>query len=637
MSLDLGLKIAALCITIYCLVFYLSGSGLRSRHSYLLLAVDGLICCISTVVITFLTPGMPRDIEDVLLLKGETFYVFFHALIAPFLVVYLLGLFGLHARQHKMWFFLSFLPVLFLEALIVLNVTNPVLFHFEGGVYTHGSLWALLVVIPAVYFLTCFLLLIVYRNALPRRTFIPMMAGFLVSVAGVLLQQVFGIVKIELFSQSITILLLLLTIESPVRGMELRNGVHNRKALNDTLRRLSILHQPFNVLDIRVSGASGSLDLLDTARRSDLDEAVANVLKDCTDPRTLYFYSPCHYIVIRENMKPGETDVLCDAIQRRVATTYVIRTIPVDVTGFVTKIRYPKDTDSIDTIGAYLAIDSEALTGRTDLGIRERILHVRTAVQHAVDNHGFSLALQPIFEAGTRRVAHAEVFLRLQDGELGYIRPGEVIPIAERTGTAPAIGWQQLEKLCRLIKQYGLQDLGIFCFHVNLSPYQLLDETFADRAASLVRSQMLDPLMFAFEISDTTFLEQSEIAKNSMEQLHREGFHLILDHFGASATNITKVEKMKDIDGIKIAKDVLSLAMNDRDRRTMLDTVISHLSSIGKIVYQTGVETREEADFATAAGCRYLQGYYLCEPVLDRSLATLTAELTRKGGVHEQH
>lgn len=53
----------------------------------------------------------------------------------------------------------------------------------------------------------------------------------------------------------------------------------------------------------------------------------------------------------------------------------------------------------------------------------------------------------------------------------------------------------------------------------------------------------------------------------------------------------------------------------------LLQTVISALKNNGQTVYQTGIETNEEAEFALECGCDYLQGYHYGAPMAESDLA----------------
>jgi EAL domain-containing protein (putative c-di-GMP-specific phosphodiesterase class I) len=55
----------------------------------------------------------------------------------------------------------------------------------------------------------------------------------------------------------------------------------------------------------------------------------------------------------------------------------------------------------------------------------------------------------------------------------------------------------------------------------------------------------------------------------------------------------------------------------------IVSAVISMGNSLGKRVIAEGVETREQLNFLTAAGCEEAQGYYFSRPLLPEKFAAL--------------
>ena len=98
--------------------------------------------------------------------------------------------------------------------------------------------------------------------------------------------------------------------------------------------------------------------------------------------------------------------------------------------------------------------------------------------------------------------------------------------------------------------------------------------------------------------------------------------------------NIIKIMREK-LDGIKVDRRVLWGTIQDSNRRMLLQTVISALKNNGQTVYQTGIETNEEAEFALECGCDYLQGFYFSQPVPMQAFLQLYAKKSSTGAPAE--
>jgi EAL domain-containing protein (putative c-di-GMP-specific phosphodiesterase class I) len=66
---------------------------------------------------------------------------------------------------------------------------------------------------------------------------------------------------------------------------------------------------------------------------------------------------------------------------------------------------------------------------------------------------------------------------------------------------------------------------------------------------------------------------------------------------------------------IKIDKYIVWAAFSDKRAETALAATIRMIKSIGMTVLAEGVETSEQAEWLTASGCDYLQGFYYSRPI----------------------
>ena len=53
----------------------------------------------------------------------------------------------------------------------------------------------------------------------------------------------------------------------------------------------------------------------------------------------------------------------------------------------------------------------------------------------------------------------------------------------------------------------------------------------------------------------------------------------------------------------------------EKESRVILESCIEMIHKLGKQIVAEGVETKEQVDYLTEHGVRYLQGYYFSKPV----------------------
>ena len=77
----------------------------------------------------------------------------------------------------------------------------------------------------------------------------------------------------------------------------------------------------------------------------------------------------------------------------------------------------------------------------------------------AIDDCGFSVVYQPIFDVSKKSFRSAEALVRLTDTEtVGFISPEEFIIIAERKGLIMDLGRIVFEKVCAFSAEYRLYE-----------------------------------------------------------------------------------------------------------------------------------------------------------------------------------
>lgn len=100
---------------------------------------------------------------------------------------------------------------------------------------------------------------------------------------------------------------------------------------------------------------------------------------------------------------------------------------------------------------------------------------LETDLRRAIDAGELSLHYQPLVNLGTGRVSGFEALARWEHPDLGWISPGDFIPVAEECGLIVPLGRWALDEAARTISKWdALGTAGLqFGMSVNLSAVQL--------------------------------------------------------------------------------------------------------------------------------------------------------------------
>ena len=226
---------------------------------------------------------------------------------------------------------------------------------------------------------------------------------------------------------------------------------------------------------------------------------------------------------------------------------------------------------------------------------------------------------QPEMDAEGKAIVGIEALVRWQHPERGLISPEQFVPIAEETGLISALGEWVLGEACKAARRWP--DLFIA---VNLSPVQFRTSGFADRLIGIVREAKIAPGQIELEVTEGVLLEDDDVVRDALAKLRGAGFQIALDDFGTGYSSFSYLRKF-EVDKIKIDRSFVQHLGHQVDSAALVQAVVTIGHAMGLIVVAEGVETIEQKQFLTLAGCNQMQGYLFSRAVPEEELALLIA------------
>ena len=179
---------------------------------------------------------------------------------------------------------------------------------------------------------------------------------------------------------------------------------------------------------------------------------------------------------------------------------------------------------------------------------------------------------QPKVDYSTGKIYGAAALCRWQHPELGWISPGEFIPVLEEAGLIRELDSFVWECACKDLKKW--KEHGRFIsISVNLSRNDI-DESIniAGYFCDLVHKYDLTPDMLKIEITETVFTKDSQMLIDITRDLKAAGFTVEMDDFGSGYSSLN-ILKDVPVDVIKL--DLLFLRKSDYPEKSR--TIISHI------------------------------------------------------------
>lgn len=566
----------------------------------------------------------------------KTVYFLLHTALLPLLGYYILCITGKIRLFTSLQKCLFSVPILLVELLMASNPIHHQCFSYTEDTMEYSRGWGvtLLYVISAFYIVFFIVNLFASWKAISRKRRLDMAYFLIMVITGILLQMVYIDVRIELLSESLAYLGLLLTLENDGDYTDTDVGIYNRKALKIELDTLIANRHAFHVICVKIENADTIRRVTGSNSTETLTALIFEELKKHIKRYHIYRTAPDTFVLVLTRQSDGDSRRIAESLAARFEKTWNCQNIEVLLFAAVLLARFPDDFTAAEEV--YDMADSPLprdhlplMCGKDELGYLLRGRAVESAIQRGLDKGEFEVYYQPIFTADGLKLCGAEALLRLHDEKLGSLPPDEFIPVAERIGLIGQIDDFVLASVCDFIASGVPTKLGINSINVNLSVLHCTQPGFVERTLETVGKKNVDRSAVNFEITESVDANEYGMVKSVIGNFKENGFRIYMDDYGTGYSNLRAMFSM-NFDVIKIDKSLLWGAEKSRLGMPILEGNVSMLKQMGAEILVEGVETRAQAELLQGLGVDYLQGFYFSRPVPKDDLIKLLSERAGK-------
>ncbi|AFH65403.1 putative bifunctional diguanylate cyclase/phosphodiesterase [Paenibacillus caseinilyticus] len=232
----------------------------------------------------------------------------------------------------------------------------------------------------------------------------------------------------------------------------------------------------------------------------------------------------------------------------------------------------------------------------------------------AIELEEFVLYYQPQVDIFTGKMNGMEALLRWKHPRLGFISPGEFIPLAEETGQIIPIGEWVLREACRQNKAWQEAGYAPLKMAVNISPIQFHQHNFVQIVLNALEESGLDAQYLELEITEGIAMYHVDQVIEKLRTLRAHGLHISMDDFGTGFSSLSYLKKFP-ITKLKIAQQFVRDIPEDPDDAAIVQAIMAMALSLKLNVIAEGVETDAQLSFLLDIKCREIQGYIFSRPV----------------------
>ncbi|MGH8567224.1 MAG: putative bifunctional diguanylate cyclase/phosphodiesterase [Gammaproteobacteria bacterium] len=251
-----------------------------------------------------------------------------------------------------------------------------------------------------------------------------------------------------------------------------------------------------------------------------------------------------------------------------------------------------------------------------------RRLRLENDLRLAIDRDQLHLRYQPVVDLDSGRIIGVEALARWRHQRYGIVPPSEFISLAEETGLIVPLGEWVIRTACAQARRW--QDAGTRPLYiaVNISGVQFRHGNPAQTIGEALRDTGLAAARLALEMTESSLIQQLEVALSTMRELKELGLMLFMDDFGTGYSSLSYLKRFP-VDTIKIDQSFVRDVACDSNDAAIVTAINAMARSLRMDVIAEGVETEDQLRFLRGQGCRKAQGFLFSPPRTPEEVSAL--------------
>ncbi|MFP5364507.1 MAG: putative bifunctional diguanylate cyclase/phosphodiesterase [Thermoleophilia bacterium] len=254
--------------------------------------------------------------------------------------------------------------------------------------------------------------------------------------------------------------------------------------------------------------------------------------------------------------------------------------------------------------GGRYEVFNEALRRRT-FGRVQTAAELRRAI---AGSDQLRVHYQPIIDLETGDTVGTEALVRWAHPARGLLQPDDFLAVAEETGLIRELGqWVLAQAIGQTVEWQRRYDRPLQ-IAVNVSPRQLADADFPDRAAEIAEATGVHQGSLHLEIGEEALMEDAVTSSACLTRLREQGVGLVVDRFGSGYASLSHLDRLAP-DGVKVDRSFTRGVGSDERRNAIVSAVIQMSQALGVTLVAEGVETDSQREHLRQMGCGRAQGH----------------------------
>jgi diguanylate cyclase (GGDEF)-like protein/PAS domain S-box-containing protein len=250
------------------------------------------------------------------------------------------------------------------------------------------------------------------------------------------------------------------------------------------------------------------------------------------------------------------------------------------------------------------------------------LVEIENHLRHAIANQELQIYYQPIVSLrGNMNLEGFEVLVRWNHPQKGLIPAYEFIPVAEDTGLINAIGEWVLQEACIQFERWRLEfpEFDDLYLSINISGRQLRETSLLTTLDRVLAETQIPPHCLKLEITESSLIENTQIAAQILQDIQRRGLQISLDDFGTGFSSLRYLHQFP-INIIKIDRSFVETIQQGDRERSIIHSIITLARALGFATVAEGIETHHQLEQLQSLECESGQGFFFSKPMSQQEL-----------------
>jgi len=238
----------------------------------------------------------------------------------------------------------------------------------------------------------------------------------------------------------------------------------------------------------------------------------------------------------------------------------------------------------------------------------QSVAEMRRNLITAIENDELVLEYQPKICSRRQKVCGVEALVRWDHPRYGRLLPGMWIPAVSDSPAMSRLGEWAVERAMTDYRRLAGTGCDLF-MSVNIGSRHFVAPDFVASIDAIRKRLDFDPSRLEIEVTEDALFVSEDRAVQTFRDLHERGYTVSIDDFGKGYSNIARLAQLP-VDFLKIDRSIIVGAFEDIRTRSILEAIMTMATELGCKTVAEGIETLQQAEFATRIGANCLQGYY---------------------------